>query len=89
MPQKLKIGVTEYLVLTDDDLLLLNKPYFFHGVHHHIEEAQPTWDEIDAWKGRILVITTRSLGADFMKSELWSKVIDNMNCFILKMNNNA
>jgi len=84
MTQKLTIGKKEYLVLTDDDIRLYNKPYFVHGVHHHIEEAQPLYDEISMWPGQILIISSRSMAGTFMSSELWDRVKDTLNCFVLK-----
>ncbi len=84
MTQKLTINNLEYLVLTDEDIRLLAKPYFVHGVHHHIEEAQPLWDEIDAWKGKILIISSRTLSDAITTLELWNRVYDTFNCFILK-----
>ena len=84
MTQKLTIGKTEYLVLTEDDVCLYNKPYFVHGVHHYIDEAQPLYDEINKWPGKILIISSHTLKGAVPGTELNERVIDTLNCFVLK-----
>lgn len=81
--QKLKIGVTEYLVLTDDDLDIINTTTFSNGIHQRMDKAKPIWDKIDGWKGKILIISSRHMAAAIMKIELWSRVYDTFNCFVL------